>query len=408
MGILTQTLTNSYSVVNRHPLRSVLMVLGLSVSVGSAVTIDSIQRGGAEAVRDELEQFANTIYIWPLPRSDKGVRSPKGWALTLTVDDAEELKQRNALLVDTCWGRRDPAQVVYGHSNRRVPIEGNAASCFLTGRWRVARGTFFTQEEVAAAARVAVIGNTVSDDFYGRAEDPIGTILRIRSVPFKVIGVLAPKGYLAGADWDDVIIIPFTAAQRYVQKPIVARAVEEISTATLRRDDLAQAVAEIREILRARHQIGPEQADDFKITTALEYEHVADATNGILMVFGVTVSLLALICGCTGLINLFLLSVSERKREIGLRLAVGGTPGHILSQFLVEAAMLSVLGGSLGLGFGLVGAWLASVLGAWPVVISPLTIMGAILLSMIIGLLCGLHPAIKAARLSPIDALRGE
>mgnify|MGYP001595286283 FL=1 len=403
------TVIDACRILNRQFLRSVLTVLGFSIGVGAVIVIESVGQGSTEFVQAQFARLGtNVIWIWPQPRSEKGVRSPKGWAITLTVGDAEDLKGRSALLVDTCWGRRDPTQVVFRGRNWRVPVEGNSPSCFDIGDWSLASGTFFNQEHESAGERVAVVGATVVETLYEDGEDPIGTRIRIKNVLFRVIGVLTPKGYVGGVDRDDVIVIPFTAAQRYVHGAKYHNAVEEIATATFRREDIPAAIAQIRHALRSRHLLRPDQTDDFKIQTSVEQVNLLEAANGTIALLVVCVASASLLVGGIGIMNILLVSVTERTREIGVRMAVGAKRRHILMQFLIEAMTLSVVGGTLGILFGVAGARLTTVIAGWPTIISGNTVVAAFFFSLAVGLFFGLYPANKAARLNPIDALRYE
>jgi putative ABC transport system permease protein len=244
------------------------------------------------------------------------------------------------------------------------------------------------------------------ENLFQAEEEPTGATIRIKNVPFRVIGVLAPKGRAPGGyDQDDIIFIPFTTAQRKVQGD---RIVETIAASTRRREDLPQAAEQIREVLRTRHRLQPEQPDDFVIRTQLEVEKLYEGASQTLTVFLLVVASISLFIGGIGIMNILLVSVTERTREIGVRMAVGAKRRHILIQFLIEAMTLSLVGGVVGIGLGIVGARVTTAVAGWPTIISPVSILAAFLFSLAIGLFFGLYPANKAARLNPIEALRWE
>ena len=326
--------------------------------------------------------------------------------VTLTMEDAQELKANLRLLLDTCWSRRDPTQVIYRNQNWQTGIFAISPSCLAIKNWSFVGGGPITQIDMDSAATVAVLGQTVVENLFQADEEPIGSTIRIKNVPFRVIGVLAPKGRAPGGyDQDDIIFIPFSTAQRKVQG---ARSVETIAASTHRREDLPEAAEQIREVLRTRHRLQPEQPDDFVIRTQLEIEKLYEGASQTLTVFLLVVASISLLVGGVGVMNILLVSVTERTREIGVRMAVGAKRRHILIQFLIEAMTLSLVGGVVGIGLGILGARVTTAVAGWPTIISPESILAAFLFSLAIGLFFGLYPANKAARLNPIEALRYE
>jgi putative ABC transport system permease protein len=260
-----------------------------------------------------------------------------------------------------------------------------------------------------AAARVALVGQTVVENLYDPGEEPVGSIIRIKNVPFRVIGVLAPKGQSAqGSDQDDIIFIPFTTAERKVFGTQFIGSVGAIFATTERQEDLFAAVEQIREALRSRHRLLADQGDDFTIRTQVDIGRVQEGTSQTLTVMLLSIAAVSLLVGGIGIMNILLVSVTERTREIGVRMAVGAKRRHILMQFLIEAMTLSLVGGMLGILFGVVGARLTTVIAGWPTIISGDTVLAAFVFSLAVGLFFGLYPANKAARLNPIDALRYE
>jgi len=327
----------------------------------------------------------------------------------LTINDAAELKKRSPLLSDTGWARRDVMQIVNGNRNWNGPVNGVSPSYLTIRDWSFTSGGPFTQTDMESAARVALIGQTTLENLFDPGEEPMGATIRIKNVPFQVIGVLAPKGQSAqGTDQDDVIFIPFTTAERKVFGSQFLGSVGALFASTEESADLPEAVEHIRETLRARHRLEPEQADDFTIRTQVDIGKVQESTSQTLTVMLFAIASVSLLVGGIGIMNILLVSVTERTKEIGVRMAVGAKRVHILTQFLIEAMTLSLFGGMIGVLVGIVGARLTTVIAGWPTMISVEAILTAFVFSLAVGLFFGLYPANKAARLNPIEALRYE
>jgi putative ABC transport system permease protein len=329
--------------------------------------------------------------------------------VTLTVSDGLDLKKRIPLLRDTGWAKRDVMQIVNGNKNWSGPVNGISPSYLTIRDWAFASGGPFSQQDVETAARVALLGQTVVGNLFDPGEEPVGAMIRIKNVPFRVVGVLAPKGQSAqGSDQDDIIFIPFSTAERKVFGTQFLGSVGALFASTERVEDLGSAAEQIREVLRLRHRLQPEQEDDFTIRTQVDIGKVQEGTSETMTVLLFTVASISLLVGGIGIMNILLVSVTERTREIGVRMAVGAKRRHILVQFLIEAMTLSVVGGCLGILFGVLGARLTTVIAGWPTIISGQTVAIAFVFSLAVGLFFGLYPANKAARLNPIDALRYE
>jgi putative ABC transport system permease protein len=260
-----------------------------------------------------------------------------------------------------------------------------------------------------SAARVALIGQTVAENLFDPGEEPVGAVIRIKSVPFRVIGVLSPKGQSAqGSDQDDVIFIPFSTAERKVFGTSFIGSVGAIFASTDRTDDLPEAVQQIRELIRARHRLQADQPDDFTVRTQVDIGKVQEGTSQTLTMMLFAIASVSLLVGGIGIMNILLVSVTERTKEIGVRMAVGAKRRHIVMQFLIEAMTLSLVGGIVGILLGIIGAKLTTVVAGWPTIISFNVVTTAFFFSLVVGLFFGLYPANKAARLNPIEALRYE
>jgi putative ABC transport system permease protein len=407
---LLLTALTAVRILGRNRLRTGLTMLGIVIGVGAVIAMVSIGEGAKAAVAERVASMGtNVILILPGAVTTGGVRGGQGGVVTLTTADAVELKKRVPLLRETGWARRDVMQIVHGNKNWNGTVNGISPSYLTIRGWSFTGGGPFTQQDLDTAARVAVLGQTAVDNLFEPGEEPIGAIIRINHVPFRVIGTLAPKGQSAqGMDQDDVIFIPFSTAERKVFGTYFLGSVGALFASTERPEDLAPAVAQIREVLRQRHRLQPDQDDDFFIRTQVDIGKVHEDTSETLTIMLFSIASVSLLVGGIGIMNILLVSVTERTREIGVRMAVGATRRHILIQFLVEAMTLSVLGGCLGILVGILGARATTIVAGWPTIISPETVIAAFVFSVAVGLFFGLYPANKAAWMNPIDALRYE
>lgn len=404
------TVLTALRVLSRNRLRAGLTMLGIVIGVAAVIALVSIGQGARAAVRSQVASMGtNVIVVLPGATTVGGVRGGQGTAVTLTVSDGVELKKRIPLLVDTGWARRDVMQIVNGNRNWNGPVNGISPGYLMIRDWAYTSGGPFTQVDVDSAARVALIGQTTVENLFDAGEEPVGATIRIKNVPFRIVGVLTPKGQSAqGSDQDDVLFIPFTTAERKVFGSQFLGAVGALFASTERPEDLPEAVDQIREVLRIRHRLQPEQPDDFTIRTQVDIGSVQEGTSHTLTVMLFAIASVSLLVGGIGIMNILLVSVTERTREIGIRMAVGAKRFHILMQFLIEAVTLSVTGGLIGIGIGIIGAWLTTIVAGWPTIISADSILTAFIFSAGVGLFFGLYPANKAARLNPIEALRYE
>lgn len=404
------TVTTAFRILSRNRLRAGLTVLGIVIGVGAVIAMVSIGQGAKAAVRAQVASMGtNVIIVLPGATTTGGVRGGQGSAVSLTVADAQDLKKKVPLLVETAWGKRDVMQVVYGNKNWNAPVNGISPGYLTIRDWSFMSGVPFTQTDMDVAARVALLGQTVVDNLFEPGEEPVGATIRLRNVPFMVIGVLAPKGQSSqGSDQDDVVFIPFTTAERKVLGTQFLGSIGAIFASTDRSEDLPQAVEETREVLRARHRLQPDQPDDFTIRTQVDIGKVQEGTGQTLTIMMFAIASISLLVGGIGIMNILLVSVTERTKEIGVRMAVGAKRRHIMLQFLIEAMTLSLFGGLLGIVLGVLSARATTVIAGWPTIISLESIVAAFVFSLAVGLFFGLYPANKAARLNPIDALRYE
>ncbi len=409
-AFLLLTIMTAFRILGRNRLRAGLTVLGIVIGVAAVIAMISIGQGAKAAVRAQVASMGtNVIIILPGATTTGGVRGGQGSAVTLTVADAQDIKKRAPLLIDTAWGKRDVMQAVYGNRNWNTPVNGISPSYLTIRDWAFTSGVPFTQTDMDMAARVALVGQTVVDNLFEPGEEPVGATIRLKNVPFTVIGVLAPKGQSSqGSDQDDTIFIPFTTAERKVLGTQFLGSIGAIFASTERMEDLPEAVEQIRDVLRSRHRLQPEQPDDFTVRTQVDIAKVQEGMGQTLTLMLFAIASISLLVGGIGIMNILLVSVTERTREIGVRMAVGAKRKHILMQFLIEAMTLSLFGGLLGIVLGVVCARATTVLAGWPTIISFESIAAAFLFSLVVGLFFGLYPANKASRLNPIDALRYE
>lgn len=404
------TVFTAFRFLNRNRMRSGLTTVGIIIGVGSVIAMVSIGEGAKSAIQAQVASMGtNMILILPGATSVGGVRGGSGSAVTLTVNDALDLRKKVPALHETGWAKRDVMQIVYGNQNVNVAVNGVSPTYLTIRDWSFTSGGPFTEEEMEATSRVALLGQTVVDNLFVPGEDPVGSMIRIKNVPFRIIGVLAPKGQSpTGNDQDDIILIPFTTAERRVLGTQFLGSVGALFASTERPEDLPAAVEDIRRVLRDRHRLRPDQPDDFTIRTQVDIGKVQEGTGETLTMMMFSVASISLLVGGIGIMNILLVSVTERTREIGIRMAVGAKRRHILIQFLAEAITLSMVGGLLGVAFGILGAQATTMVAGWPTIISFEAVVVAFLFSVAVGLIFGLYPANKAARLNPIDALRYE
>jgi len=394
------------SALTRNRLRAALTVLGIVIGVAAVIATLAIGQGARAAVQAQIRSLgANTLTVIPGTITASGARGGMGSITTLNPDDALAIKRECPAVDAVAPGVRTLAQVVAGDANWSTQVQGTTADFSIIRQWPVESGVFITDSDVRGAAKVCVLGKNVARELFGDV-DPIGATVRLKDIPFRVVGVLATKGGTGwGGDQDDTILVPITTAQRRLMgithvNWVVASAVSE--------SQVDAAVTQITDLLRQRHRIHPGDNDDFFIRTQLEAANTAEATSRVMTLLLASIAAVSLLVGGIGIMNIMLVSVTERTREIGIRRAIGAKRMDILMQFLVEAAFLSLAGGALGVGLGTVAASLISSLARWPTMIEPSAVALAFGFASLVGLFFGFYPARRASRLDPIEALRYE
>jgi putative ABC transport system permease protein len=392
--------------LRKNKLRSILTALGIIIGVGAVIAMVSIGNGAKAQVQAQIASLGqNILQVFSGSITASGIRTGFGGAGTLKIEDAEAIRREVPGVVAVSEEVASTAQVAAGNQNWFTRILGESAEYFDIRQWPLAEGAAYSSQDVRSANKVCVIGHTAAYNIYGD-EDPIGQVLRIKGVPFVVTGVLTQKGFsLQGTDQDDVVIMPYTSAMKRVAGGTTLR---NINVQIVSEDQIAAAQQQIVSLLRQRHNIRSGRDDDFTVRNQQEVADTANATANVMTGLLFAVACVSLVVGGIGIMNIMLVSVTERTREIGVRLAVGAHGRDILTQFLIEAVVLSAMGGVIGIVAGIVASKVISMIKSWPTVISPLWMLIAFLVSAAVGIFFGFYPAREASRLDPIDALRYE
>jgi putative ABC transport system permease protein len=405
-----QTLRVALLALARNLLRSLLTTLGIIIGVGAVIAMVAIGEGAKARVEQAFASMgSNLLVLMPGTTTAGGVHGGFGSMPTLTWDDSKAIQAEIPSVRYVSAQLRATVPVISDDQNWTTSVSGVSPEYFDIRSWPVSKGSRFSQGDVDAGAKVVVLGATVADKLYGPNADPIGAVVRIKNIPFTIVGIADKKGQSAtGQDYDDAAFVPVTTFGTKIQgglKNYIAGTVYIGSTSA---DGTARAERQIAALLRDRHHIPPGGDDDFSIRNLTEMASAQQEGTNTFTSLLFWVAVISLVIGGIGIMNIMLVSVTERTREIGLRMAVGAKPKHLLVQFLVEALTLSMLGGLLGVGFGLIGAlWVSTAL-KWPMLIRPDIILVAVGFSALVGIVFGLYPAYKASRLDPIDALRHE
>jgi len=394
-----------------NKLRTALTMLGIMIGVAAVIAMVSVGTGAQARVAEQIQSLgSNLIMAMSGSTNQAGVRLGQGSQTTITEDDASAIAREVPAVQVAAPSSRGNAQVVYGNLNWSTGIQGVTADYFEARDWPVDVGRPILQEDVDGATKIALLGQTTAQNLFGDA-DPIGQIIRIKKVPFTVIGLLSRKGQSAwGQDQDDVILIPLSTAKKKVLgvSQANARSVGSISIKIRPDENMTEAETQIRELLRQRHRLQPAQDDDFWLRNLSEVLQTQEESSKVMTYLLAAIASVSLLVGGIGIMNIMLVSVTERTREIGLRMAVGARARDILTQFLVEAVTLSLIGGVIGIALGVGGSNAINALAEWRTVLAPEAILLAFGFSAAIGIFFGFYPARKASRLDPIEALRYE
>jgi putative ABC transport system permease protein len=399
------TVTVSLRALRRNTMRSILTALGIIIGVGAVIAMVSIGNGAKSTVEAQIASLGqNVLLIFSGSFNQGGARSGAFGAGTLTIEDAEAIARETPNLAGISPEVRANAQVLANGLNWSTNIFGESADYLNIRQWPLTEGAMFSDQDIRSVGKVAIIGQTIVKQLYPDG-DPIGQTLRIRNQPFRVIGVLLGKGLsVQGSDQDDVVIIPYTSAMKRVTKQTMLRSIN-VQAATP--DTIDDVQNYITALLRQRHRT-TEQTDDFTVRNQQEIAAAATATSQTLTLLLAAIAGVSLVVGGIGIMNIMLVSVTERTREIGIRMAVGAHGSDVLLQFLIEAVILSSMGGIIGILLGIASSQLVSKFNGWPVLVSTSSVIVAFVFSAAVGVFFGFYPARKASQLDPIDALRYE
>jgi len=392
--------------LRRNKMRSILTALGIIIGVGAVIAMVSIGDGAKSLVEAQVASLGqNVILVFAGSANSSGARSGYGGAGTLTIKDAEAIKSEVRDIQGVSPEVVGGAQVFANGLNWGTRIRGESEDYLSIRQWSLSEGAMFTDQDVRGGAKVCIIGQTILNNLFPEG-DAVGKTIRIRNLPFKVLGILSSKGFsVQGNDQDDVVVIPYTSAmKRFSRQTYLAVInVQAVPSASIPLIEL-----DIQNLLHARHRIAEGRDDDFNVRDQQEIAEAATATTRTMTFLLGTIACVSLVVGGIGIMNIMLVSVTERTREIGIRMAVGAHGSDVLTQFLIEAVVLSLMGGLIGIGMGISAAKLLSYFNHWPTLISPTVSLVAFVFSGAVGVFFGYYPALKAAKLDPIEALRFE
>ncbi len=406
---ISSTLKIAFRALKVNKMRSALTMLGIIIGVGAVIAMLAVGTGASKKIADQISSIgSNLIMILPGSTTAGGVRMGAGTQPTLTTFDAEAIQRECSAVLEAAPVLNGVAQVVYGNLNWSTGIIGTTPNMLDVRDWPISSGRPFTQQDVKSSTKVCLLGQTVVDNLFGD-NNPIGHVVRIKKVPFTVIGVLSPKGQSPnGQDQDDTIYVPVTTAQKKLFGTSFPGMVRIIMVKAKSTQELSLAEKQITELLRQRHRIGPKQDNDFTVRNLTQIMQTQEQSAKIMSILLGAIASISLIVGGIGIMNIMLVSVTERTREIGIRMAIGAKTWDIRLQFIIEAMILSLVGGAVGTITGLISSEILAKATGWSVVISPISILVAFGFSGIVGIFFGFYPAYKASLLDPIEALRYE
>jgi putative ABC transport system permease protein len=390
----------------KNKMRTMLTMLGIIIGVGAVIVMVAVGMGARSQIRDQINNLGtNLITVTPGSSNIGGVSQGAGTFNRLQLSDAEKIEREKLIIAGVSPVITTGAQAISGSANWRTRINGVSLDYRTIRDWDVSEGAWFTENDVRTNRKVALIGKVVADNLFAGGS-AVGQRVQLRNVPFDVIGVLEPKGQTSsGTDQDDIILVPYTTANtRLSGRNFIPQILVSANTPA----EIPAAQAEVTAILREAHKLGPGEEDDFTVKNQTELADAAEGTTKVMSLLLAAIASISLLVGGIGIMNIMLVSVTERTREIGIRMAIGARGRDVLTQFLVESIVMSILGGIVGLGVGVGGAAILGNVMGWSTQVSPLTVMIAVGFSAAVGVFFGFYPARKAASLNPIDALRYE
>lgn len=393
--------------LSNNKFRGFLTMLGIIIGVGSVITMLAIGQGSKNSIKAEISEMgSNMIMVSPGAERMGGVRMSGDDMQTLKVKDFEDIRSNCKYVTLVSPTINASGQAIYGANNTPTSVYGVNQDYLEIRNYKVEDGDVFSDQDIHSAAKVCLVGKTVVDALFPNGEEPVGKVIRFGTIPFRIVGVLESKGSnTMGMDQDDLMLVPYTTVMKRIQ---AVNYLQGITCSALSEDYTDQAIEEISEVLRANHKLKEEADDDFNIRSQQELSSMMTSTSDMMSSLLAAVAAISLIVGGIGIMNIMYVSVTERTREIGLRMSIGAKGRDILSQFLIEATLLSVAGGALGVLLGIVAAQVVNLLLSYPVAISSWSIFLSFAVCVFIGIFFGWYPARKASNLDPIEALRYE
>lgn len=393
--------------LSNNKFRGFLTMLGIIIGVGSVIAMLAIGQGSKRSIRAQISEMgSNMIMIHPGTGRFGGVRQSASSMQTLKIEDYRTIVNETSYISACSPSVNSSGQAIYGANNTPTTIYGINQDYMDIRKYTVSEGEMFTDQDVTRAAKVCIVGQTIVDNLFPNGEDPLGKTIRFGKIPFKIIGVLTPKGYNSmGMDQDDLILAPYTTVQKrilaitYLQGIFASAITEELSD---------KAIDELTAILRQNHNIRPGEEDDFNIRSQEELSSMMSSTSDLMTVLLACIAGISLLVGGIGIMNIMYVSVTERTREIGLRMSIGAKGRHILWQFLIEAVIISVVGGIIGVLLGVGVAAAIKYIAGWPVFVQPYSVILSFAVCTVTGIFFGWYPAKKASNLDPIEAIRYE
>lgn len=404
-------LTNLFKIALRalanNKMRGFLTMLGIIIGVASVITMLAIGQGSKKSIQAEISEMgSNMIMIQPGGDIRGGVRQEASSMETLKLQDYQNIVDETRYVAAVSPSVNSSGQVIYGANNAPTTIYGISPDYMEIRRYKVEDGEMFSEQDIAVAAKVCVVGKTVVDNLFPGGENPVGKVIRFQKLPFKIVGVLESKGYNSmGMDQDDLILAPYTTIQK---KVLAITHLQGLTCSALKEEYTEQAIDEISEILRRNHKLKTDEDDDFTIRSQQELSSMLTSTTDMMTVLLAAVAGISLLVGGIGIMNIMYVSVTERTREIGLRMSIGAKGIDILSQFLIESILISVTGGLIGVIFGVGSAIIVNQVAHFPIFIQPWSVLLSFVVCTATGIFFGWYPAKKAAQLDPIEAIRYE
>ncbi|WP_251620777.1 ABC transporter permease [Odoribacter lunatus] len=403
----TNLLRIALRALNNNKMRGFLTMLGIIIGVASVITMLAIGQGSKRSIRAQIaEMGSNMIMIHPGADMRGGVRQDPAAMQSLKLEDFKSIQNETRYVAACSPSVSSSGQVIFGSNNYPSSIYGITQDYLDIRKYTVQEGDIFSDQDIVTSAKVCIIGKTVADNLFTNGENPVGKIIRFSKIPFLVIGVLTPKGYnTMGMDQDDLILAPYTTIQKRV---LAITHLQSIFCSALSEEMTEQAEEEITAILRRNHKLKETADDDFNIRSQQELSTMMNSTTDMMTMLLACIAGISLLVGGIGIMNIMYVSVTERTREIGLRMSIGAKGRDILAQFLIEAILISVTGGIIGVLFGIGAAWLVKIIAGWPVYIQLYSVILSFVVCTVTGVFFGWYPARKASNLDPIEAIRYE